>query len=169
MEQPQDIRLSFSLSLPEQLRLAAVMMFQRKLFLIFGLGWPVIGVVLAIFALMSGLPAGAPMWRLVGFCFVFMPVLLAISAFGALAVARPMREPLDYVFDHAGIHVSTSAFQHTHGWNQIGRFKRVGGFLLFFFSPRHAHAIPLRALPGPQVEAALAAMAQAHGVGTHPH
>lgn len=165
MEQPQDLRLSFSLSTWDQMRLAALMMFQRKLFLVFGLAWPVIGVVLALFALVSGLPAGAPMWRLVVFCFAFMPVLLAISGFGALAVARPMREPFNYAFDRAGVHVWTSAFQHTHAWPQIVRIKRVGGFLLLFFGPKQAHTIPLRALPDPQAEAALMAMAQANGAG----
>lgn len=146
------------------MRLAALMMFQRTLFLVFGLAWPVIGVVLALFALVSGLPAGAPMWRLVVFCFAFMPVLMAISGFGALAVARPMREPFNYAFDPVGVHVWTSAFQHSHAWPQIVRIRRVGGFLLLFFGPRQAHTIPLRALSAAQ-EAALMALAQAHGAG----
>lgn len=165
MEQPQDLRLSFSLSSWDRIRLAAVMMFQRKLFLVFGLAWPVTGAVLAIFALASQLPAGAPMWRLVGVCIVFMPLLLLISAAGALVLARPMPEPLHYRFDRAGVHVSTSQFQHTHAWPQILRIKRVGGFLLLYFGKRQAHTIPLGALPGPQAEAALRALAQANGAG----
>jgi len=165
MDQPQDLRLSFSPSPWERVRLAAVMQFQRTLFVVFVLAWPMIGVALAVLALSSALPAGATMWRLVAFCFALMPLVLAISAIGALIVGGRMREPLNYAFDGAGIHVWTSAFQHSQDWSQVVRMKRTGGFLLFFVSPRQAHAIPLRALPSAQAEAALIALARAHGVG----
>ncbi len=164
MDQPQDLRLSFSPSPWERVRLAAVMQFQRTLFVVFVLAWPMVGITLAVIALTSDLPVGATVWRLVAFCFALMPVVLAISAIGALVVGGRMREPLNYAFDGGGVHVWTSAFQHTHAWSQIVRMKRSGGFLLLFVSPRQAHAIPLRVLTGPQ-ETALTALARAHGVG----
>lgn len=165
MQPFQDIRCSFALTAWERFRLAAVMTFQRKLFVAFALAWPTVGAILAILALTGAIPLGGPLWRMIALCIVFVPALLALSAGAGLLVRRGPQEPFVYVFDRAGIHVSTSAFAHTHPWPAIGRMTRSGGFLLFFFAPRQAHAIPLRALPGPQAEDALVALAQASGVG----
>ncbi|QQQ02132.1 YcxB family protein [Lysobacter enzymogenes] len=165
MPSAQDIRCSFAFTPWERVRLAAVLTFQRKLFLAFALAWPAVGLILAILALAGGVPVGAPLWRMIGLCIVFIPVLLALSAAAGFLVRRGPREPFNYVFDHAGVHVSTSAFAHTHPWSAIVRVKRSQGFVLLFFAPRQAHAIPLRALASPQDEQALVALAQAAGVG----
>lgn len=165
MEQPQDLRFSFSLGFLDRLRLAAVLMSQRPMFVVFGLVWLVLGVSLAVFALATSLPLGGAIWRLLAACVVLLPTLMLLAALSALLLRREQNEPYQYVADRAGLHLFMSTFQHSQPWPSILRIRRVGGFLLFYFSSRHAHCIPLRALSAPGMEAALLALAQANGAG----
>lgn len=165
MEQPQDLRFSFSLSFLDRIRLAAVLMSQRPMFLVFGLIWLVLGVSLALFALTTSLPLAGGLWRLLAVCVVLLPTLMLLGAASALLIRREPNEPYQYIADRAGLHLFTSAFQHSLPWPSILRIRRAGGFLLFYFSARHAHCIPLRALSAPGLEPALLALAQANGAG----
>ena len=56
--------------------------------------------------------------------------------------------PFQYLFDDSGIHASGSAFEHTIRWNAVRKIVETSEFILFYFAPTNAIA-----MPNPQLQA----------------
>jgi hypothetical protein len=161
---PQDeIRLTCSLTLWERMRASAVLISQRWLSIFFASIWVAAGISLIGLYWSKGLPLTPMLWFAALACFLFTPLMIVIGATSAHFNKR-LREPFTYTFNDTGIHVSAVTYEYTHKWAAISRVKRLGGFLMFFFSPGCAHCMPLHAVNAAQALKPLVGLARKHGV-----
>jgi len=83
---------------------------------------------------------------LVLLCFLFTPIILALTLF--LGRRRnPLSEgPFTYTLDSSGIHASSSAFENTIKWPVIRRVVETRSFLFLFVAPGRAISLPVAQL-----------------------
>ena len=81
-------------------------------------------------------------------CFGFTPLITAFSLYSARRRNPLSAGPFKYVFDNSGIHASSAAFENTIRWNALRKVVETTEFILFYFAPSNAIA-----MPKPQLEA----------------
>ncbi|WP_394539739.1 YcxB family protein [Lysobacter enzymogenes] len=163
MEHATEIRFSLAFGYWDRVRATLALIGERPLSLCMALLWPLCGVGLAAFALAKGRPITGELALAIVLVFAFVPAMVLLGTAMTHYFHRQSREPFAYTFDGEGIHVAAVTYDFTHKWPAIFKVKRRRWFLMFFFSPGCAHCIPFRAIPDSAVQAALVAMAAAHG------
>jgi hypothetical protein len=76
-------------------------------------------------------------------CFLFAPLIIAMSLF-IVRRKNPLSEgPFTYTFDEQGVHASGEAFSLSIKWSAVRKVRESKNFMFFFVSPRSAHCIPI--------------------------
>lgn len=79
-------------------------------------------------------------------CFFFTPLMLAFAVFWTRRRNALARGPFKFVFDDAGIHVSSPALNMSLKWAAIQRVRESESFIFFFVAPSRAQSVPLAQL-----------------------
>jgi hypothetical protein len=75
-------------------------------------------------------------------CFMFTPLITAVTLYMGRRRNPLSVGPFQYLFDDSGIHASGSAFEHTIRWNAVRKIVETSEFILFYFAPTNAIAMP---------------------------
>lgn len=76
-------------------------------------------------------------------CFLFPPLIIAMSLF-IVRRKNPLSEgPFTYTFDEQGVHACGEAFSLSIKWSAVRKVQESNSFMFFFISPRSAHCIPI--------------------------
>jgi len=75
-------------------------------------------------------------------CFTFTPIITAMNIYLARRRNPLSVGPFKYVFDESGIHGSSPAFENTIRWVALRRVIETSEFILFYFAPTNAIAMP---------------------------
>ncbi|HEY5852364.1 MAG TPA: YcxB family protein [Lysobacter sp.] len=162
---PRAIELVCTLTLIERVRASVLLIWQRWLSVAFAAVWVIAGVSLIVLYWHKEVPITPAIWMVAVACALFAPSMAIIGAISAHFNKRN-RERFTYTFNDIGIHVSADSYEYTHKWVAISRVKRLGGFLMIFFSPGCAHCMPLHAVHAAEAFEPLLKLAAEHGVPT---
>ncbi len=75
-------------------------------------------------------------------CFTFTPLITAINLYLARRRNPLSVGPFTYVFNASGIHASGAAFESTIRWTALQKIIETREFILFYFAPTTAIAMP---------------------------
>ena len=108
--------------------------------------FPLVGVGLICFLLLSGYSIGWLAIVAVVLCFLFDPFVILITVFLVRRSNPLAKGPFEFIFDSEGIHISGEAFSTSLQWPVFRRVIESKNFIFLFFSPRQAQCLPIAQL-----------------------
>lgn len=158
------IRLEFPFSFWDRVWSNLVLIPQRKLTFAIHFVFPLAGLLVLWLTLTSPRSPRLFDYALVAACLAFTPLITFITILINHITNKAFHEPFVYTFDNEGIHVHAATYQYSNPWTAITLVKPLGGFLMFFFGPGTAHAIPLKAIRNANQYEPLLSLARTCGV-----
>lgn len=158
------IRLEFPFTIWDRVWASLVLTPQRKFALVIHFIFPLAGLFLLWLLLTSPRSSNLLEYFLVAVCLAFTPLITFFVVLNSHLTNKMFREPFTYLFDDEGIHVHAASYQYSNPWPAITLVKPLGGFLMFFFAPGAAHAIPLKVIRSANQYEPLLSLLRANGV-----
>jgi len=163
METTQRVETTFLPTYRERLRAELSLLGRAPVTLLASAAFPAAGIWLLWLLLKHPQTASASSFVTVFACFCFTPFFFFWNSYRAHRISKKSG-PFTYVFDSAGVHVSTSLAQSTQLWPGILRIRASDRLLFVHFSKRCAHFVPVHALPAPDSVKIIRQLAHAGGV-----